>query len=166
MRRIIGIDPGLTRTGWGVISSHGSSLQFIACGTIAASDPREPLAARLLRLNEGLRQVLSEHAPTEAAIEETFATANGASTLKLGQARGALIVTLAQHGLMVAEYATRTVKKAIVGTGRAEKHQVTEMVSLLLPPARQALLTEKHDAGDALAVAICHAHHFGVKQAS
>ncbi|MFN8994978.1 MAG: crossover junction endodeoxyribonuclease RuvC [Pseudomonadota bacterium] len=159
MRRIIGIDPGLTRTGWGLIISDGSRLQFVACGTIAASDSTMPLAARLLRLHEGLEKVLSEHSPTEAAMEETFATANGASTLKLGQARGALMLTLAQAGLSVAEYATRTVKKSLVGTGRAEKHQVAEMVSLLLPPARQALMGEKHDASDALAIAICHAHH-------
>jgi crossover junction endodeoxyribonuclease RuvC len=160
MRRvIIGIDPGLTRTGWGVVSCEGSALKFIACGTVAASDSNMPLAARLVKLSDELARVIACHAPTEAAIEETFATANGASTLKLGQARGALMLTLAQAGLSVAEYATRTVKKSVVGTGRAEKHQVAEMVSLLLPPARQALMGEKHDASDALAIAICHAHH-------
>jgi crossover junction endodeoxyribonuclease RuvC len=156
--RIIGIDPGLVSTGWGMIESRGSSLSFIGCGTI---EPKTtlPLAERLLVLHRELTRLLSLHQPDYAAIEETFVTANGASTLKLGQARGALLLTLSASGLGVAEYATRTVKKAIVGTGTADKNQMGQMVGVLLPASREALIACKHDAADALAIAICHAHH-------
>ena len=156
-RRILGIDPGLVSTGWGIIESQGSSLRFVDCGTIAP-DKNAPLAERLAELHRTLARVIQEYHPTHAAIEETFVTQNGASTLKLGQARGALIVTLSTSGLPVAEYATRLVKKAIVGTGKAEKHQVSQMVAVLLPAAREALAACKHDAADALAIAICHAN--------
>jgi crossover junction endodeoxyribonuclease RuvC len=156
--RIIGIDPGLVSTGWGIIESKGSSLTFIDCGTIAPN-AKAPLSERLLELYADLSRIITLYKPTSAAIEETFVTANGASTLKLGQARGALIVTLASHGLSVAEYATRSVKKAIVGTGTADKNQVSQMVGVLMPAAREALAACKHDAADALAIAICHAHH-------
>ena len=158
MRRIIGIDPGLVSTGWGIIESKGSALTFVGCGTIA---PKKtvPLSERLLFLHRELTALLTLHTPTHAAIEETFVTANGASTLKLGQARGALIVTLSAGGLPVAEYATRLVKKAIVGTGTADKNQMGQMVGVLLPASRTALAACKHDAADALAIAICHAHH-------
>ncbi len=156
--RILGIDPGLVSTGWGIIDMKGSSLSFIACGTI--SPPKDaPLSNRLHALHAELKKVIDEHQPTAAAIEETFVTQNGASTLKLGQARGALIVTLSAAGLPVAEYATRLVKKAIVGTGKAEKHQIGQMIGVLLPAARASLAACKHDAADALAVAICHANH-------
>ena len=156
--RIIGIDPGLVSTGWGVIESKGSSLTFIDCGTIAP-DSKAPLSERLHELYADLSRIIALYKPTTAAIEETFVTANGASTLKLGQARGALIVTLAAQGLPVAEYATRSVKKALVGTGAADKNQVSQMVGVLMPAAREALKACKHDAADALAIAICHAHH-------
>lgn len=156
-RRIIGIDPGLVSTGWGVIESKGSSLSFIDCGTIAPN-AKAPLSERLLELHHDLSRIIALYKPTSAAIEETFVTANGASTLKLGQARGALIVTLAAQGLPVAEYATRSVKKALVGTGAADKNQVSQMVGVLLPAAKPALAACKHDAADALAIAICHAH--------
>jgi len=156
--RIIGIDPGLVSTGWGIIESHGSSLRFIDCGTIAPSS-KLSLSERLHALYADLTHIITLYKPSTAAIEETFVTANGASTLKLGQARGALIVTLASHQLAVAEYATRTVKKALVGTGAADKHQVSQMVGVLMPPSREALAACKHDAADALAIAICHAHH-------
>lgn len=155
--RIIGIDPGLVSTGWGIIESKGSSLTFVDCGTIAPNT-KARLSERLLALHNDLNRIITLYKPTSAAIEETFVTANGASTLKLGQARGALIVTLASQGLTVAEYATRSVKKAIVGTGAADKHQVSQMVGVLLPAARAALAACKHDAADALAIAICHAH--------
>ncbi len=158
--RIIGIDPGLVSTGWGIIESKGSSLSFVDCGTIAPHS-KAALSERLLELHRDLTRILSLYHPTTAAIEETFVTANGASTLKLGQARGALIVTLAAQGLPVAEYATRSVKKALVGTGAADKNQVSQMVGVLLPAAREALAACKHDAADALAIAICHAHHKG-----
>lgn len=158
--RIIGIDPGLVSTGWGIIESKGSSLTFIDCGTIAPNT-KAPLSERLNTLYADLTRILELYKPTSAAIEETFVTANGASTLKLGQARGALIVTLAASGLPVAEYATRLVKKAIVGTGTADKNQMGQMVGVLLPAAREALKACKHDAADALAIAITHAHHGG-----
>ena len=154
--RIIGIDPGLVSTGWGIIESKGSSLSFVGCGTIAPST-KLPLSERLVFLHHALTEIIRAHQPQAAAIEETFVTANGASTLKLGQARGALIVTLAASGLSVAEYATRLVKKAIVGTGTADKNQMGQMVGVLLPAAREALKACKHDAADALAIAITHA---------
>ena len=157
-QRIIGIDPGLVSTGWGIIESKGSSLTFVDCGTIAPH-AKLPLSERLLELHHDLTRILTLYKPTTGAIEETFVTANGASTLKLGQARGALIVTLANYGLSVAEYATRSVKKALVGTGTADKNQVSQMVGVLLPASREALTACKHDAADALAIAITHAHH-------
>ncbi len=160
--RILGIDPGLVTTGWGVIEQRGSSLSFIACGTIKSS-ASDALAVRLMQLARGLREVIEQHAPTHAAIEETFVNVNGASTLKLGQARGALLLTLADSGMEVGEYAPRLIKKAIVGVGQAEKSQVAMMVQMLLPAARAALATQKADASDALAVAICHAHHHALK---
>ena len=156
--RIIGVDPGLVSTGWGIIETAGSSLKFVACGTINPST-KLGLAERLLCLHHDLTAIIHLHQPQAAALEETFVTANGASTLKLGQARGVLLVTLATAGLGVAEYATRTVKKAIVGTGTADKHQMGQMVGVLLPAARAALTACKHDAADALAIAICHANH-------
>lgn len=155
--RIIGIDPGLVSTGWGIIESKGSSLTFVDCGTISPNT-KAKLSERLLELHADLTRIIELYKPTTAAIEETFVTANGASTLKLGQARGALIVTLAASGLPVAEYATRSVKKALVGTGAADKNQVSQMVGVLMPAARAALAACKHDAADALAIAICHAH--------
>lgn len=155
--RIIGIDPGLVSTGWGIIESKGSSLTFIDCGTIAPNSKAQ-LSERLQELYTDLTRIIQLYKPMSAAIEETFVTANGASTLKLGQARGALIVTLASQGLPVAEYATRTVKKAIVGTGTADKNQMGQMVGVLLPASREALKACKHDAADALAIAITHAH--------
>ncbi len=155
--RIIGIDPGLVSTGWGIVESNGSALRFVACGTIAPN-AKLPLSERLAFLYHELNTIIQTHQPQTAAIEETFMTQNGASTLKLGQARGALIVTLAAANLPVAEYATRLVKKAIVGTGTADKNQVGQMVGVLLPAAREPLKACKHDAADALAIAITHAH--------
>lgn len=155
-KRIIGIDPGLKATGWGIIDSAGSALHFVACGTIV-SKSTDPLATRLYHLAQELTHVIKEYAPNSAAIEETFVNNNGASTLKLGQARGALLLTLAQHHLPVGEYAARMVKKAIVGVGQAEKTQVAHMVKILLPQARNALDSSGADALDALAIALTHA---------
>jgi crossover junction endodeoxyribonuclease RuvC len=152
--RIIGIDPGLRRTGWGIIVAEGARLSYVASGLIT-SDSEEALAYRLRALHAGLIEVISRFAPEEAAVEETFVNANGQSTLKLGHARGVALLAPARAGLPVAEYAARLVKKSIVGTGRAEKTQVAHMVRCLLPGARIA----GADAADALAVAICHAHH-------
>lgn len=156
-RRIIGIDPGLVHAGWGIVDVKGSSIRFVGCGVIKAPTT-DILSARLHTLSTELARILTEHQPSDAAIEETFATPNGASTLKLGQARGALMLTLAQHHLQVSEYAAKVVKKALVGNGNAEKQQVTTMVGMLLPSAREALGSARHDASDALAIAICHAH--------
>ncbi|HTI87191.1 MAG TPA: crossover junction endodeoxyribonuclease RuvC [Alphaproteobacteria bacterium] len=152
--RVLGLDPGLTRTGWGVIEIDGNRLVYVADGVVASAATR-PLAERLAILFDGIAAVISEHAPAEAAVEETFVNSNGQSTLKLGHARGVALLAPARAGLPVAEYAARLVKKSIVGTGRAEKTQVEHMVRCLLPGARIA----GADAADALAVAICHAHH-------
>lgn len=152
--RIIGIDPGLRRTGWGVIESAGSRLAFVACGTV--TPPIEgSLAERLCALHRGLTTVIAEHAPQEAAVEETFSNANAASTLKLGQARGVALLVPALAGLPVAEYAANLVKKSIVGAGHAEKQQIRHMIEILLP--RATIVGE--DAADALAIAVTHAHH-------
>ncbi len=155
--RIIGVDPGLVSTGWGVIELRGTSLSFLGCGTISPKKDL-PLSERLLVLHRELTAIIAQHAPTHSALEETFVTANGSSTLKLGQARGALLVTLAAAGLPVAEFSAKVVKKAVVGTGNADKHQVSQMVGVLLPAARQPLTACKHDAADALALAICTAN--------
>jgi len=151
---ILGIDPGLQRTGYGIITQSGNSLSLVACGVIK-SNTDDALAYRLKMLSEELNKVITRTQPHEAAIEETFVNVNAQSTLKLGQARGALLLTLAQAGLPVSEYAATLVKKSIVGAGRADKNQVAQMVQILLPGCG------KHgaDAMDALAVAICHAHH-------
>lgn len=161
-RRIIGIDPGLLHTGWGIIHTQANQLSFVACGVIDVKAGTS-LAERLLQLSSGLGLVLQQHQPQEAAIEETFATPNGASTLKLGQARGALLLTLAQHGLYAKEYAAKVVKKALTGTGAAEKQQINHMVGMLLPASREALKANRHDAADALAIAICHANHANLR---
>ena len=151
--RILGLDPGLRRTGWGVIAIEGARLAHVGHGVVAP-DERAPLAERLLAIHHGVAEVIARCAPDEAAIEETFVTANGASTLKLGHARAAAMLAAAVAGLPVAEYAAKVVKKAIVGTGGADKAQVSFMVARLLPAAGGVVA----DAADALAVAICHAH--------
>lgn len=151
--RILGLDPGLRRTGWGVVAVDGSRLAWIAHGVIA---PREtaPFSERLLTLFEGVEAIIAEHAPHEAAIEETFVNANGQSTLKLGHARAAAMIAPARAGLSVAEYSATVVKKAVVGTGAADKDQIAFMVARLLPTAG----SPTKDAADALAVAIAHAN--------
>ena len=152
--RIIGIDPGLRRCGWGVIESTGNRLRFIASGTV--QPPIEgSLAERLSLLFSGLGEVLEQFAPDEAAVEETFVNSGPRSALILGQARGVALLAPAQRGLFVAEYATNLVKKSVVGTGHAEKEQIQLMVKTLMPTA----VFKGADAADALAVAICHAHH-------
>jgi crossover junction endodeoxyribonuclease RuvC len=151
--RILGLDPGLRRTGWGVVAIEGSRLTHIAHGVIAP-DTSLPLASRLLALFHAVTAIIAQHDPHEAAVEETFMTANGASTLKLGHARAAVMIAPAHAGLPVAEYAAKVVKKAVVGTGGADKTQVAFMVARLLPAAGGP----SADAADALAVAIAHAH--------
>jgi crossover junction endodeoxyribonuclease RuvC len=151
--RILGLDPGLRRTGWGVVSVDGSRLSHVAHGVIAPRDTL-PFAERLLALFEEVSRIIVLHAPDEAAVEETFVTANGSSTLKLGHARAAVMIAPARAGLPVAEYAAKVVKKAVVGTGGADKVQVAFMIARLLPTAGGPTA----DAADALAVAIAHAH--------
>jgi crossover junction endodeoxyribonuclease RuvC len=151
--RILGLDPGLRRTGWGVIAVDGARLKWVAHGVITPPEKAQ-LSDRLLALLEGVGAVVAEYAPHEAAIEETFVTANGQSTLKLGHARAAAMLAPARAGLSVAEYAATVVKKAVVGTGGADKDQVAFMIARLLPTAGGPTA----DAADALAVAIAHAH--------
>ncbi|HRK25619.1 MAG TPA: crossover junction endodeoxyribonuclease RuvC [Beijerinckiaceae bacterium] len=152
--RILGIDPGLRKTGWGMIAVEGTRVSFIACGSVEP-DPALELAARLAALHEGLRQVVADHAPDEAAIEETFVNADARSALKLGAARGVAMLVPAQAGLDVAEYAPNHVKKTVVGSGHAEKQQIRMMIKVLLPKA----VVTSEDAADALAIALCHAHN-------
>jgi crossover junction endodeoxyribonuclease RuvC len=154
--RILGLDPGLRRTGWGVIDVLGTRLAYVACGTVLPPEDA-PLAVRLAHLHDGLAAVIRAHTPEEAAVEETFVNVNPASTLKLGQARGVVLLTPALAGLPVAEYAALLVKKTVVGAGRAEKAQIRMMVKVLLPRAD----FETDDAADALAVAVTHAQHRG-----
>jgi crossover junction endodeoxyribonuclease RuvC len=151
--RLLGLDPGLRVTGWGVIAVEGSRLRHVADGVVRSND-RLSLAERLVQLHEGVMAVITQWAPLEAAIEETFVNQNPASTLKLGQARGAVMLAPALAGLPVAEYAANLVKKSVVGAGHAAKEQVGMMVRTLLP----GCLAATPDAADALAVAICHAH--------
>ena len=154
--RIIGIDPGLRRTGWGIVESIGSRLSFIAAGTIKPND-NAPLAMRLCAIHDALFAVLEEFSPHEAAVEATFVNRDAAATLKLGQARGIAMLVPARAGLSVAEYAPNAVKKAVVGAGHAEKRQIRMMISVLLPRA----IFDTDDSADALAIAICHSHHRG-----
>lgn len=152
--RLIGIDPGLAATGWGIIDVQRAHLRHVADGTIL-SDRRLALPQRLVQLAEGLEQVIAQFRPGEAAVEETFVNVNARSTLLLGQARGVLLLVPARAGLPVAEYLPNLVKKTVVGSGHAAKQQIQMMVHTLLPGA----LASTADAADALAVAICHAHH-------
>ena len=152
--RILGLDPGLRRTGWGVVECAGNRLSYIACGAVETND-KDTLALRLTALYAGLVAVVALHAPQEAAVEETFVNADPRAALKLGQARGIVLLVPAKAGLPVAEYAPNLVKKSIVGAGRAEKMQIRKMIAVLLPKAAP----ESEDAADALAVAITHAHH-------
>ena len=154
MIRILGVDPGLRHTGWGVIAMDGPRLIWIAHGVIKP-DTDADMADRLAELCVQLRAVVEQHEPNEAAVEETFVNINPRSTLLLGQARGAAMATLASSGLKVAEFAATKVKQSVVGTGAADKTQVAFMVRRLLPKAGEV----SADAADALAVAICGAHH-------
>ena len=152
--RIIGIDPGLRRTGWGIVESLGNSLRFIGSGTVR-SDDKAALATRLCQLHDGLAEILHAAMPQEAAVEQTFVNKDAVATLKLGQARGIAMLVPARAGLVVAEYAPNAVKKAVIGVGHGDKKQIHMMVKVLLP---KATFDTEH-AADALAIAICHAHH-------
>ncbi|MEK7802018.1 MAG: crossover junction endodeoxyribonuclease RuvC [Pseudomonadota bacterium] len=152
--RILGIDPGLENTGWGIIDVDGSRLIFVAAGVIRSKSSEE-MGVRLCRIDAELAEIILRFRPHTSAIEETFVNKNAASSLKLGQARGVAILAPARAGLDVAEYAANRVKKSVVGTGHAAKDQIAMMIKILLPSS--GLLAA--DAADALAVAICHAHH-------
>jgi crossover junction endodeoxyribonuclease RuvC len=152
--RILGIDPGLRRTGWGVVEIAGNRLGFLGCGSVLTND-HDALAARLLMIHDGLMRILDQYRPDEAAVEATFVNKDAAATLKLGQARGIAMVVPAKAGVPVAEYAPNLVKKSIVGAGHGDKAQVRMMIGVLLPKADPA----SDDAADALAVAVTHAHH-------
>ncbi len=161
MIRIIGLDPGLRRTGWGVIETDGVRLTHVASGVIAVPSD-DDLAYRLRALFEGITSVLATFKPREAAVEETFVNENPRSTLKLGQARGIALLAPAIAGLRVAEYTPNLIKKSVTGTGHAEKQQVMTMVKFLLPKSSCG----SADEADALAIAICHANHRNSPQAA
>ncbi len=152
--RILGVDPGLRRTGWGVVELAGNRLVFLGCGSLTTCD-QDTLAIRLLAIHVGLERVLDEFKPDEAAVEATFVNKDAKATLKLGQARGIAMVVPARAGVPVAEYAPNLVKKSIVGAGHGDKGQVRMMVGVLLPKADP----RTDDAADALAIAVTHAHH-------
>ena len=156
--RIIGIDPGLRRTGWGIIDALGNSLKFVASGTVT-SDGDMDLASRLCQLHDGLAEVVHSYTPDEAAVEQTFVNKDAVATLKLGQARGVVMLVPARAGLPVAEYAPNAVKKAVIGVGHGEKQQIHMMLKVLMPKATFV----GNDAADALAIAICHAQHRGAR---
>lgn len=153
-RFILGLDPGLRHTGWGIIQIKGTQLIHVAHGVISTNT--EALSSRLVELFKGLEKVIQQYQPKEAAVEETFVNNNPVSTLKLGMARGVVLMAPALFGLSVSEYPANKVKKAVVGTGHATKEQVSHMVQILLPKAAPVKL----DAADALAIAICHGHHY------
>ncbi|WP_326525795.1 crossover junction endodeoxyribonuclease RuvC [Sphingomonas sp.] len=157
---ILGLDPGLGTTGWGLVRAEGNRLSHLANGQLK-TDSAAPLPRRLAHLDAMLSALIADHAPDAAAVEEVFVNANPQSTLKLGQARGVVLCAAARAGLDVGEYAARLVKKSVVGTGGAEKRQVHAMIGVLLPGAKIAGV----DAADALAVAICHAHHIASARA-
>lgn len=157
--RLLGLDPGLRHTGWGVIDAAGNRLSHVAAGVVHSRDDA-PLAERLAALHAQLDALIDRYAPDAAAVEETFVNKNPASTLRLGMARGVALLVPAARGIPVFEYATNLVKKSVVGAGHADKIQVQMMVRRLLPGAEGGA-----DASDALAVAICHAHHAATAQA-
>ena len=152
--RILGIDPGLRRTGWGIVEIEGNRLSFLGCGRVETDD-KQALASRLATIHAGLARVIAQFLPQEAAAEATFVNKDAAATLKLGQARGIALVVPAKAGVLIAEYAPNLVKKTIVGAGHGDKSQIRMMLGVLLPKADPG----SHDAADALAIAITHAHH-------
>ncbi|MEN3791129.1 crossover junction endodeoxyribonuclease RuvC [Fulvimarina sp. MAC3] len=152
--RIIGIDPGLRRTGWGIVETQGNSLRFVASGTVT-SDAKCDLASRLKQLHDGLSEIVHAYRPDEAAVEQTFVNKDAVATLKLGQARGIALLVPSLAGIPVAEYAPNAVKKAVIGVGHGDKKQIHMMVNVLMPKAT----FDTDDAADAIAIAICHTHH-------
>ncbi|MBV8792394.1 MAG: crossover junction endodeoxyribonuclease RuvC [Pseudolabrys sp.] len=152
--RILGIDPGLRRTGWGLVEADGNRLIYVGCGSVETRE-RDDLGERLVAIHDGLARIIDEFRPDEAAVENTFVNANAAATLKLGQARGIAMLVPARAGLSVCEYAPNVIKKTVVGAGHGDKGQIRMMIGVLLPKADPP----SEDAADALAIAITHAHH-------
>ena len=157
--RVLGIDPGSETLGWGVVDGSGSKYALVDFGTVK-SNPKQQFSKRLLNIYNGVADVLDKHSPDVLSVEDTFYAVNVGVALKLGQVRGIMLLLAEQHGIEIAEYAPRLVKQTVVGYGNAEKHQVQEMVKLLL---RMKTVPTPHDAADALAIAICHFHHAGLQ---
>ena len=157
--RVLGIDPGSETTGWGVVEGDARAYRAVEFGTVKAS-PRERFAVRLLKISDGVEELIARFQPDVCAVEEMFFAANVKTALKLGQVRGVVLLIAARAGLEINEYSPRLVKQTVVGYGNAEKHQVQEMVKVLL---RMGSVPEPHDAADALAIAICHFHHAGMR---
>jgi crossover junction endodeoxyribonuclease RuvC len=156
--RVLGIDPGSETLGWGVVDGVGSKYKLVEFGTVKSS-PRVAFSKRILKAYEGVAEIILKHSPDTISIEEAFYAVNVGVAMKLGQIRGAILLLAEQNGLEIAEYSPRLIKKTVVGYGNAEKHQVQEMVKLLLG---LKAVPEPHDAADALAIAICHFHHTGL----
>ena len=156
--RVLGLDPGLRRTGWGIVEATGNRLRYMASGAVA-TDARKSTAARLTQLYEGVLKIIDEHRPHCAAVEEVFVNKNPGTTLKLGQARGVVMLAPAMRGLEISEYSTNLIKKSVVGSGHAQKEQIAVMLRMLLPGAAH----DDPDASDALAAAICHIHLAGTR---
>ena len=157
--RVLGIDPGSETLGWGVVEGSGSKYALVAFGTVK-SNPKQQFSKRLLNIYNGVAEIMTEHSPDVLSVEDTFYAINVGVALKLGQVRGAMLLLAEQHGIEIAEYAPRLIKQTVVGYGNAEKHQVGQMVKILL---KLKAVPTPHDAADALAIAICHFHHAGVQ---
>jgi len=157
--RVLGIDPGSETLGWGVVDGSGSKYALVDFGTVK-SDPKQQFSKRLLNIYNGVAEILDKHSPDVLSVEDTFYAVNAQVALKLGQVRGTMLLLAEQHDIEIAEYAPRLVKQTVVGYGNAEKHQIQEMVKILL---RLKTVPTPHDAADALAIAICHFHHAGMQ---
>ena len=157
--RVLGIDPGSETLGWGVVDGSGSKYTLVAYGTVK-SNPKQQFSKRLLNIYNGVAEIMAEHSPDVLSVEDTFYAVNVGVALKLGQVRGTMLLLAEQRGIEIAEYAPRLVKQTVVGYGNAEKHQVQEMVKILL---KMKTVPTPHDAADALAIAICHFHHAGMQ---
>lgn len=157
--RVLGIDPGSETLGWGVVEGSGLRYSLVDYGTVK-SNAKQPFSKRLLKVYDGVADVVDKHSPDVLAVEDTFYAVNVGVALKLGQVRGIMLLLAEQRGLEIAEYSPRLIKQTVVGYGAAEKHQVQEMVRVLL---RMKSIPTPHDAADALAIAICHFHHAGLK---
>lgn len=158
--RVLGIDPGSETLGWGVVEGTGLKYALVDFGTVRSS-PREKFSKRLLNIYNGVAEIMAKYSPDILSVEDTFYAVNVGVALKLGQVRGVMLLLAEQRGLEIAEYAPRLIKQTVVGYGNAEKHQVQEMVKILL---RMKAVPTPHDAADALAIAICHFHHAGMQE--